>query len=1539
VPSAVQAETFDQMPGAYVWFPDSANDAWRLGVPSSGPAIDEIVEVEAGSHASYFLTTAGEIFGRQGYGLTDSFAHSLVDIVGLEASFHELFALTGAGEVWSLGFPFGVNGTAAAQALSPVRIPIPPVSQLEIDGPRFAAVTLAGELYVRDFVGGSGTYELIQTGVKAVARSDSAETAIIKLDGTVFELDGFGRPVPVAPFVARPVQGLPLTIQSVSYAQGLFLAVSSSGDVYVWPRAALQPVVTAPQATQLPGVAGVVEAQIGQASTTTTLANGNRATNLYLTIRTEGRRLSTGKLVGVTGGADTASELILPSNLDLVEHNGSWDGFDARPFSQIIAFSRTSATPDEEPCWQNVETTDPSVQVCGVQIIRDGWDLNRLALGLTRTSAGDIAVGVAGSIRFMVNGESSVVGPRRLQVVVNTVRTDAPLIGVLTSRLITDARVVTIAGARISKANSERGGSLVVRVTLDLDLDGVADAGEPSIDRTGQWRRPIAFGDSYSSGEGASDYDRDSTSSANSCHRSEHAYARKLKIKSPGTSALDGVSSQVRLYACSGARTYTMTSTVKISDNLRTAEKSGILTMNGIADLPASEAEALGPNENTTNEKRQVLRFRDEIAVLGTAVSRPDYITVGIGGNDMEFGNYLTKYCLTVPITGLGPCGANDPWTPDDALDATLFPGVNTFGSFIDRKLALTIERMSRSIDEVMAASADTPVVLMGYPMLFSSEVDTDFSSSTACMVAGFLWGGSASYFRTKQVEVNVAMRALASRKGVHFVDLLPAYDSARAGMCGKGGAGINNFALTQSDFGKNCVRVGEVVGVVGLGLVKVVGGAIITGCLAKELAKNDWEAQAFLTQSHAHPNIKGQKLNTAAITKYFSQAQGARTPAGIPVNPAVAVAASEQLQPIAVNQLDARFPSVSAAFSARNGQLAIGSFAPTVVAQATTNWVGTISVDAPRCRRSVGVAFPIRFGGLGSAAQQLSLVEVDSNSTILTLSALPESTVPVTVPAAWADRALQFRGGAGVTPSQVFEVTPSPAPCALPNYERGPAGQSTLLNLLGNDGSGAATISDFRSNVSWISAGDGGLVTATPPLRAQGTYSFSYSSCTVNGACTSSGGTFDVLPPACTFTASPATPTLVGTDGDDVMCADETTVEVRGGDGNDLIYIRGPATFINSGVGVDRIVADGVIVLVSPDEDQIESSEPVLRLSTGSATGFPTTGTPVPIDTAPPVVRVTLPETINVGEQASALVTCTDPSGLADCPSTVGLNTSAVGVFSGSVTATDSAGNETLESFWYTVSDPFVATTTTTSTTTTTTTIPVTSTTVVPVSQFRARNGVVSSGEIAERIFVERTGAAGDYDPDGDGWALVGRSNGDGDNGLVARFWIENGVPMVSTRHPQKGCLQSTPLSLDPVKKGQTRLLGEVARDTAQCRSTPPEADVDGDGLADNVQPLYRARTGNVGLGELASRVYVERNRHAAEAQLGVSDFDPDRDGWALVGRTNGETWATVSPVFVEPLVLRKGTGCRQFSFDASTVRRGQTRILTIGVVVPCPS
>jgi hypothetical protein len=88
-----------------------------------------------------------------------------------------------------------------------------------------------------------------------------------------------------------------------------------------------------------------------------------------------------------------------------------------------------------------------------------------------------------------------------------------------------------------------------------------------------------------------------------------------------------------------------------------------------------------------------------------------------------------------------------------------------------------------------------------------------------------------------------------------------------------------------------------------------------------------------------------------------------------------------------------------------------------------------------------------------------------------------------------------------------------------------------------------------------------------------------------------------------------------------------------------------------------------------------------------------------------------------------------------------------------------------------------------------------------------------------------------------------------------------------------------------------------------------------------------------------------MERSVVAAEAQLGISDFDPDGDGWALVARTNGFT--DDGPVFsfdssvtgVVVKVNHPSQGCKTIVLSSlGLVRRGDTRLATVSSTTAGP-
>lgn len=160
--------------------------------------------------------------------------------------------------------------------------------------------------------------------------------------------------------------------------------------------------------------------------------------------------------------------------------------------------------------------------------------------------------------------------------------------------------------------------------------------------------------------------------------------------------------------------------------------------------------------------------------------------------------------------------------------------------------------------------------------------------------------------------------------------------------------------------------------------------------------------------------------------------------------------------------------------------------------------------------------------------------------------------------------------------------------------------------------------------------------------------------------------------------------------------------------------------------------------------------------------------------------------------------------------------------------------------------------------------------------------------------LYIERntrassiTGITGDYDPDGDDWAIVGASQGVPyttssvpDTAPAANFIVigegASAKPYVYIRAGGYGCTSFTPTNLAQVQDGQVRTIKKVDYNTDKCRQEAPDYDVDGNGQPDDTQPLYMARSGDLEKGEDPARVYLYRNFYAAEAQLGISDYTP---------------------------------------------------------------
>lgn len=150
---------------------------------------------------------------------------------------------------------------------------------------------------------------------------------------------------------------------------------------------------------------------------------------------------------------------------------------------------------------------------------------------------------------------------------------------------------------------------LAVSVPPALIAPSAAAAPAPSVSAVSPF---VALGDSYSSGEGNAPYDPRTSSSVNSCHRSQAAYAPQLAVDHPG---YPGKISAPSLVACSGA----------ITDDL--------FRNNHDDNLLASASGTLA-------------REPGQLKVL---TAQTKLVTLTIGGNDVGFANVL-RDCVVLPV-------------------------------------------------------------------------------------------------------------------------------------------------------------------------------------------------------------------------------------------------------------------------------------------------------------------------------------------------------------------------------------------------------------------------------------------------------------------------------------------------------------------------------------------------------------------------------------------------------------------------------------------------------------------------------------------------------------------------------------------------------------------------------------------------------------------------------------------------------------------------------------------------------------------------
>lgn len=235
----------------------------------------------------------------------------------------------------------------------------------------------------------------------------------------------------------------------------------------------------------------------------------------------------------------------------------------------------------------------------------------------------------------------------------------------------------------------------------------------------------LALGDSYSSGEGAYNYFAETDTSENKCHLSKDSYPYLI-----------GQSLELNEYnsvACSGARTYHILSEIQYP-NVPEPNTMGSL-------LPGY--------------KKQIDYVEEK---------DPDVITVGIGGNDIGFGDIL-KSCI-----GIGTC--YDSYEDREELTNLISSKLDTLNMLYD-ELRLGLGKR---------------VYVVGYPKVALKDSE--------CAI-NVRMDNDEIIFSSQLIDyLNLAIATAAEQTGVFYVDVSDAFNGHKLCETDSNNSAMNGLTL-----------------------------------------------------------------------------------------------------------------------------------------------------------------------------------------------------------------------------------------------------------------------------------------------------------------------------------------------------------------------------------------------------------------------------------------------------------------------------------------------------------------------------------------------------------------------------------------------------------------------------------------------------------------------------------------------------------------------------------------------------------------------
>ncbi len=257
----------------------------------------------------------------------------------------------------------------------------------------------------------------------------------------------------------------------------------------------------------------------------------------------------------------------------------------------------------------------------------------------------------------------------------------------------------------------------------------------------------VALGDSFASGEGASNYRPGTDTERNRCHQSTNSYPYLLGVRQASYASV----------ACSGAKVQNISPSNGRGSQIYGEVSSGDSTKALDEHLPGYLAQA---------------DFVDK--------DNPDAVTVSIGGNDVGFANII-KRCVN----------------PFESHAGNVASGFTCYSSYEDRKeLTDLIDRQLPKLRDLYGRLKDNKldgrrVYVIGYPQIVKP--------GGACDLNVRLNADETKFAYDLTTYLNKVIRTAAEQAGVVYVDVSQAFDGHRLCEPYANKPAVNGISLTRT--------------------------------------------------------------------------------------------------------------------------------------------------------------------------------------------------------------------------------------------------------------------------------------------------------------------------------------------------------------------------------------------------------------------------------------------------------------------------------------------------------------------------------------------------------------------------------------------------------------------------------------------------------------------------------------------------------------------------------------------------------------------